>query len=46
MAEETSDPIAIAQQELQENQIPFIIRRYLPNGDYEDWALQDLEKLD
>ncbi|KAM3138274.1 hypothetical protein pb186bvf_009550 [Paramecium bursaria] len=43
---DTSDPIAVAQQELNEKKIPFIIRRYLPNGDFEDWELQELESLD
>ncbi|CAD8077322.1 unnamed protein product [Paramecium primaurelia] len=43
---ETTDPILVAQQELNENKIPFIIRRYLPNGNFEDWELQELERLD
>ncbi|CAK71810.1 unnamed protein product (macronuclear) [Paramecium tetraurelia] len=43
---ETTDPIQVAQQELNENKIPFIIRRYLPNGNFEDWELQELERLD
>ncbi|CAD8085881.1 unnamed protein product [Paramecium sonneborni] len=43
---ETTDPIMVAQQELNENKIPFIIRRYLPNGNFEDWELQELERLD
>ncbi|CAD8071212.1 unnamed protein product [Paramecium primaurelia] len=40
------DPINIAEQEFNENKIPFIIRRYLPNGNFEDWELQELERLD
>ncbi|CAD8171448.1 unnamed protein product [Paramecium pentaurelia] len=40
------DPITIAEQEFNENKIPFIIRRYLPNGNFEDWELQELERLD
>ncbi|CAD8172698.1 unnamed protein product [Paramecium octaurelia] len=43
---ETTDPILVAQQELNENKIPFIIRRYWPNGNFEDWELQELERLD
>ncbi|CAD8079161.1 unnamed protein product [Paramecium sonneborni] len=43
---ETTDPIQVAQQELNENKIPFIIRRYLPNGNFEDWELQELEYMD
>ena len=31
------DPILIAEKELIEGKIPFIIRRYLPDGTYEDW---------
>jgi hypothetical protein len=28
--------------ELKEKKIPLIIRRYLPDGSYEDWALDEL----
>jgi DNA-directed RNA polymerase I, II, and III subunit RPABC2 len=37
-----TDPIEIARMELNERIIPIVIRRYLPNGEYEDWRLQDL----
>jgi len=37
-----TDPIAIAEKELREKKIPFIIRRYLPDGWYEDWPIDDL----
>ena len=37
-----TDPLDIAEMELTANKIPMIIRRYLPNGTYEDWNLQDL----
>ncbi|KAL4447165.1 hypothetical protein ABPG74_014017 [Tetrahymena malaccensis] len=40
------DPIAIAEKEFVQKKIPFIIRRYLPNKEYEDWALDELEVLD
>ena len=37
------DGYLIAQQELQEKKIPFIIRRPLPSGGSEYWHLKDLE---
>ncbi|CAL1538025.1 unnamed protein product [Lymnaea stagnalis] len=37
-----TDPLAIAMKELKARKIPFIIRRYLPDGSYEDWALDEL----
>lgn len=40
------DPILIAERELAEKKIPFVIRRYLPDGSYEDWKLNELEILD
>lgn len=36
------DPYKLAERELQERKIPFIIRRYLPDGTYEDWKLSEL----
>jgi DNA-directed RNA polymerase I, II, and III subunit RPABC2 len=33
------DPIMIAEKELAEKKIPFILRRYMPDGTYEDWKL-------
>lgn len=36
------DPLRIAEKELVERKIPFIIRRYLPDGSYEDWKLEEL----
>jgi DNA-directed RNA polymerase I, II, and III subunit RPABC2 len=36
------DPIKIAERELIERKIPFIIRRYLPDGSYEDWRVDEL----
>ena len=36
------DPLKIAEKELQEGKIPFIIRRYLPDGSYEDCRVSDL----
>ncbi|KAJ1460022.1 RNA polymerase, subunit omega/K/RPB6 [Pelagophyceae sp. CCMP2097] len=37
-----TDPLKIASKELRERKIPLIIRRYLPDGSYEDWAIRDL----
>lgn len=37
-----TDPLKIAMRELRERKIPMIIRRYLPDGSYEDWALDEL----
>ena len=37
-----SDPLQIAMKELQAKKIPLIIRRYLPDGSYEDWKVNEL----
>lgn len=37
-----TDPLKIAEQELRKGKIPMVIRRYLPNGDYEDWRVSEL----
>lgn len=37
-----TDPLEIAYKELREKVIPFTIRRYLPDGSYEDHDLKDL----
>ena len=37
-----TDPLKIAEKELQERVIPLIVRRYLPNGEFEDWPVKDL----
>ena len=37
-----TDPLKIAMKELKEKKIPMIIRRYLPDGSYEDWSIEDL----
>jgi DNA-directed RNA polymerase I, II, and III subunit RPABC2 len=36
------DPLKIAEKELIERKIPFIIRRYLPDNSYEDWRVDEL----
>lgn len=37
-----SDSLDIASKELIERKIPITIRRYLPNGRYEDWKIEEL----
>jgi len=37
-----TDPLAIALKELREKKIPLVIRRYLPDGWYEDWTCEEL----
>jgi DNA-directed RNA polymerase I, II, and III subunit RPABC2 len=37
-----TDPLQIAMRELKEKKIPMIIRRYLPDGSYEDWSIDEL----
>ena len=38
-----TDPLQIAIMELNSRKIPLIVRRFLPNGSYEDWPVEDLE---
>ncbi len=40
--EQETDALKIAAKELRERKIPMIIRRYLPDGSYEDWSLDEL----
>ena len=37
-----TDPLEIAQKELVARKIPIVIRRYLPDGSYEDWDVEEL----
>lgn len=37
-----SDPLEIAMKELSQRKIPLIVRRYLPDGSYEDWSVSEL----
>ncbi|KAK6471603.1 DNA-directed RNA polymerases I, partial [Huso huso] len=37
-----TDPLQIAMKELKCRKIPIIIRRYLPDGSYEDWGCDEL----
>lgn len=41
-AGEESDPYKLAEMELQAQKVPFIVRRYLPDGSYEDWKVSEL----
>ncbi|EJT99980.1 RNA polymerase Rpb6, partial [Dacryopinax primogenitus] len=38
-----TDPLQIAIKELAEKKIPLVIRRYLPDGSFEDWKVTELE---
>ena len=40
--EGATDPLQIAIKELQEKKIPLVVRRYLPDGWYEDWTCEEL----
>lgn len=40
--ENETDPLKIAMKELRERKIPIKIRRYLPDGSHEDWAIAEL----
>ncbi|KKZ60198.1 DNA-directed RNA polymerase I, II, and III subunit RPABC2 [[Emmonsia] crescens] len=37
-----TDPLQIALKELAQKKIPLIVRRYLPDGWYEDWTCEEL----
>lgn len=37
-----SDALEIALKELKQRKIPIVIRRYLPDHSYEDWAIDEL----
>jgi len=37
-----SDPLEIALKELREKKIPLMVRRYLPDGSWEDWSVEEL----
>ena len=37
-----TDALEIAEKELHQKCVPFIVRRYLPDGTYEDWPVSDL----
>ncbi|PWN44438.1 RNA polymerase Rpb6 [Ceraceosorus guamensis] len=37
-----TDPLNIALKELEAKKIPLVVRRYLPDGSFEDWAVSEL----
>lgn len=37
-----TDPLQIAMKELAQQKIPLVIRRYLPDGSFEDWGCDEL----
>ncbi|KAI4328733.1 hypothetical protein L6164_021066 [Bauhinia variegata] len=37
------NPLEIAMKELYAGKLPFIIRRYFPDGSYEEWPVADME---
>ncbi|KAM7189282.1 DNA-directed RNA polymerases I, II, and III subunit RPABC2 [Rhypophila sp. PSN 637] len=37
-----TDPLQIAIKELREKKIPLVVRRYMPDGTYEDWTCEEL----
>lgn len=37
-----TDPLQIAMKELTQHKMPLVIRRYLPDGSYEDWGCDEL----
>ncbi|RKF74009.1 DNA-directed RNA polymerases I, II, and III subunit RPABC2 [Golovinomyces cichoracearum] len=37
-----TDPLQIAIKELREKKVPLIVRRYMPDGWYEDWTCEEL----
>lgn len=37
-----TDPLQIAIKELKEKKIPLVVRRYMPDGWYEDWTVEEL----
>lgn len=43
LSENMVDPLEIAEKELRERMIPFIIRRFLPDGKFEDFRVDELK---
>lgn len=37
-----TDPLEIAKKELAAKRLPLVVRRFLPDGAYEDWAVREL----
>eukprot|EP00747_Dinoflagellata_sp_TGD_P166404 gnl/TRDRNA2_/TRDRNA2_189136_c0_seq1.p1 gnl/TRDRNA2_/TRDRNA2_189136_c0~~gnl/TRDRNA2_/TRDRNA2_189136_c0_seq1.p1 ORF type:complete len:140 (+),score=31.83 gnl/TRDRNA2_/TRDRNA2_189136_c0_seq1:54-422(+) len=41
-----TDPLLIAEKELNDRVVPMVVRRYLPDGTYEDWTVRELLDLE
>eukprot|EP00095_Tigriopus_kingsejongensis_P011626 snap_masked-scaffold638_size121162-processed-gene-0.22 protein:Tk11626 transcript:snap_masked-scaffold638_size121162-processed-gene-0.22-mRNA-1 annotation:"dna-directed rna polymerases and iii subunit rpabc2-like" len=41
-----TDPLEIAMKELKQRKIPIIVRRYMPDGSYEDWGIDEMIIVD
>lgn len=39
---EETDPLRIAEKELLEFRVPLVVRRYLPDGSFEDWTVAEM----
>ncbi|GMM52458.1 DNA-directed RNA polymerase core subunit [Starmerella bacillaris] len=37
-----TDPLQIAMKELSQKKVPLVVRRYLPDGSFEDWGCEEL----
>ncbi|KAH6571079.1 hypothetical protein BASA50_003686 [Batrachochytrium salamandrivorans] len=37
-----SDPLQIAMKELRERKVPLMVRRFMPDGSWEDWSVEEL----
>lgn len=35
------DPLILAEKELNEFKVPLVVRRYLPDGSFEDWSVAE-----
>ena len=38
-----TDPLRIAEKELLEFRVPLVVRRYLPDGSFEDWKVSEMD---
>ena len=41
-----TDPLQIAMKELKQRKIPIVVRRYMPDGSFEDWGIDELINMD
>lgn len=40
--QDETDPLRIAEKELKEFRVPLVIRRFLPDGSFEDWTVAEM----